>query len=152
MTSGAAAQEPPAPAGPKNLKVLPKNWTLPQVRALMQTFNLSLGVECSYCHAPDPAAPAPAPGGAPRLDYTVDTKDEKDIARTMIRMLMVVNGDYLKNVGDPGTPEKVTCYTCHAGAAVPASVPDAGWGRGGFSLLPAGPPLPARGGGAGRGN
>jgi hypothetical protein len=147
-----AAQTPPAgapgrgaQAAPKNLKVLPKNWTGQQVRALMQTFAESLGVMCTHCHAPDPNAPPSAAGRPPMLDYSLDEKPEKDVARKMIQMVMSLNGDTLKGIGDQAIPEKVSCFTCHAGAKVPLIKPAAGWGRGGFSLLPEGPPMPQRG-------
>jgi hypothetical protein len=143
--AGPARGGPPAP---KNLKVLPKNWTGQQVRALMQTFAESLGVMCTHCHAPDPNAPPPAAGRPPALDYSLDDKPEKDVARKMIQMVMSINADALKGMGDQAIPEKVSCFTCHAGAKVPLTQPAAGWGRGGFSLLPAGPPIPTRGRGA----
>ncbi len=143
---GRGGFQPPAP---KNLKVLPKEWTARQVGALMQTFVISLGLQppagdgCAHCHAADPNAPPPAAGRGPRLDYALDTKPEKDVARKMIQMVMAINADYLKDVGkaDEG-PEKVSCYTCHRGdvGVKPPMAPDSGWGaRGGFSLLPAGP-------------
>jgi hypothetical protein len=144
--------EPPAP---KNLKVLPKEWDGRQVRALMQTFVISLGLQppggdgCAHCHSEDENAP-PGRGGFKPLDYAADTKPAKDVARKMIQMVMAINADYLKDVGkaDEG-PEKVSCFTCHRGdSAKPPMQPDAGWGRrGGFSLLPAGPQI---GGGAGQ--
>ncbi|MEO8077253.1 MAG: c-type cytochrome [Acidobacteriota bacterium] len=148
-----AAAVPPPPAAaargpqaaPKNLKVLPKEWTTQQVRALMQTFAESLGVMCTHCHAPDPNAPPPAAGRPPTLDYSLDEKPEKEVARKMIQMVMSVNSDALKGIGDQAIPEKVSCFTCHAGAKVPLTQPAAGWGRGGFSLLPAGPPARGRG-------
>jgi mono/diheme cytochrome c family protein len=151
-TQPPAAQEPGpgrdgAQPGPKNLKVLPKNWTGQQVRALMQTFAESLGVQCSHCHTADPTAPPPAEGRAPTLDYSLDDKKEKILARKMIQMTMALNGERLKDVGDAAVPEKVSCFTCHAGAKTPAIKPEKGWGRGNFSLLPAGPTLPARRGG-----
>ena len=82
MTIALAAQDPAAapPQGrgqqqpPKNLKVLPKTWTGQQVRALMQTFAESLGVQCTHCHAADPTAPPPAEGRPPALDYSLDVK------------------------------------------------------------------------------
>jgi hypothetical protein len=139
-----ATQTPPAGAtAPKNLKVLPKNWTVQQVRNLMQTFAESLGVMCTHCHAADPNAPPPAAGRPPLLDHSLDEKPEKEVARKMIQMVMSLNGD-LKGMGDPAIEEKVSCFTCHQGAKIPPIQPAAGWGRGGFSLLPAGPP-PARG-------
>jgi hypothetical protein len=170
LVGAVAAQQPPAgqgaPAGrggggaaqgPTNLKVLPSTWSGQQVRNLMQTFNESLGVQCSYCHSPDPNAAPAAPGGrGPALNYALDLKEEKEIARKMIQMNASIN-ETLKAVGDPAMVEKASCYTCHQGNAVPKMTPEGGWGRGGFSLLPAGPP--ARGGGAapapgggGRGN
>jgi hypothetical protein len=153
---------PAAPAGqarrggpnapPKNLKVLPKEWTTRQVGTLMQTFTQSLGVRCDHCHEEDPNAAPPPPGRPPRLDYSLDGKKEKDVARDMIKMVMAINADYVKNVGDTSVPEKVSCFTCHQGDKKPAFTPVNGWERGGFSLLPAGPPTPARrGGGPGRG-
>ena len=146
VTVARAQPASPVQTGPKNLTVLPKNWTGSQVLALMQTFNESLGVQCSYCHAADPKAPAPAAGRPPTLDYASDLKDEKENARRMIRMVMALNADSLKGLGDQFVVEKVTCYTCHRGTETPARIPPDGWTRGGFSLLPSGPPAPARGG------
>ena len=156
MTIGLAAQDPPAtpPAArggfqqqpPKNLKVLPKTWTGQQVRAVMQTFTESLGVQCTHCHVPDPTAPPPAEGRPPTLDYSLDQKKEKEIARQMIQMTMALNSEGLKGVGDPAVPEKVSCLTCHNGQKTPAMKPANGWGRGNFSLLPAGPATGRRGG------
>jgi hypothetical protein len=147
--AGAGRGGPNAP--PKNLKVLPKEWTTRQVGTLMQTFTQSLGVRCDYCHEEDPNAAPPAPGRPPRLDYSLDGKKEKDVARNMITMVMEINANYVKNVGDVNVPEKVSCFTCHQGDKKPALTPVNGWERGGFSLLPAGPPTPPRRGGPGAG-
>ena len=155
---GQAQQPPPgAPPGaqggkggtpppPENIKVLPKTWTRQQVQAVMQTFTESLGVMCGHCHAEDPNAPAPAAGQMPRLNYALDTKPEKEVARKMIAMVMQANDTYMKALGDTNVPEKVTCFTCHRGDKKPAIAPPDGWRRGGFSLLPAGPPARGRGG------
>ena len=151
----------PAPA-PLNIKVLPKNWTRQQVQALMQTFVVSLGQQlpaqgapapppgqgegCLHCHV---MGPVPAGGGRATMAYDQDTNPNKDIARKMIQMVMAANENFLKDVGDKAVPEKISCFTCHRGevGSKPAMMPAAGWGRGGFSLLPAGPPTaPARGG------
>jgi hypothetical protein len=149
-----------APAPPQNLKVLPKNWTRMQVQALMNTFVVSLGQQppaqgapappkgqgegCLHCHV---AGKEPGPGGrGPAPDFVSDENPNKDLARKMIQMVMTIN-DTTKEVGDKAVVEKVTCFTCHAGKGKPAMMPEGGWGRGGFSLLPAGPPMPpARGG------
>jgi hypothetical protein len=174
----AQGQAPAAPAAPaqggapggapggqplQNIKVLPKTWTRQQVQALMQTFVTSLGQQPPAQGAPPPAAgqgegclhchvrgTAPAAGGrGPMVDYASDENPNKDIARKMIQLTMASNADYLKTVGDQAVAEKVSCYTCHRGeSAKPANAPAAGWGRGSFSLLPAGPTVPARGAGA----
>ncbi len=131
----------------------------------MQTFVVSLGQQppaqgappppagqgegCLHCHA---RSSAPAVGGrGPMVDYPSDENPNKDIARKMIQLTMAANADYLKTVGDEAVAEKISCFTCHRGeSATPAMQPAAGWGRGGFSLLPAGPPAspPAPGRGA----
>jgi len=154
--AGAAvvAQQAPAAGGrqggggqaPMQLKVLPETWSRQQVGALMTTFNVSLGVQCSHCHAEDPDAPPPAPGQGPRLLHALDTKPEKEISRAMIKMTMDLNAA-ARQPGEDATVEKISCYTCHRGAVTPDKAPEAGWGRGVFALTPAGPVLPARGGG-----
>ena len=158
MTIALAAQDAAAPAParggvqqppPKNLKVLPKTWTGQQVRAVMQTFAESLGVQCTHCHVADPTAPPPPEGRPPALDYSLDEKKEKELARQMIQLTMALNGEGLKGVGDAAVSEKVSCFTCHNGQKTPALKPANGWGRGNFSLLPAGPTMPARRGGPG---
>lgn len=153
------AQQPPAgapggqgaraggPAAPTNLKVLPKTWTRQQVGQLMNTFNESLGVMCSHCHAENPNAPPPQPGQNAQLDYALDTKKEKEIAREMIKSVMATN-EGTKGLGDAADVEKVSCWTCHRGEKKPAKAPAAGWGRGNFTLSTAGPAVPQRGGGA----
>jgi hypothetical protein len=153
-----------APPPPENLKVLPKTWTRPQVQALMQTFVQSLGQQppaqgappppqgqgegCLHCHV---RGTAPGPGGrGPLVDYASDENPNKDIARKMIQLVMAANADYMQTVGDQAVPEKISCFTCHHGeSAKPAMTPANGWSRGGFTLLPAGPAVPQRGG---RGN
>ena len=134
-----------------NLKALPKTWTGQQVRTLMQTFTESLGVQCAYCHSADPNAAPPAAGRGPALDYALDGKEEKETTRKMIAMTMAINADSLKGIGDAAAAEKVSCFTCHNGAEKPAQKPAAGWARGNFSLLPAGPTAPPRAGGPGPG-
>jgi cytochrome c553 len=157
--AGAAlvAQAPPAagagrqggaPQAPMDLKVLPKSWSRQQVGALMQTFNTSLGVQCSHCHEVDKNAPPPLPGQNPRLDYALDTKPEKEVARAMIKMTMDLNAAARKPT-DEASVEKLSCFTCHRGDTAPAKAPAEGWGRGNFALTEAGPVVPARGAGGG---
>jgi hypothetical protein len=155
-----------APPPPQNLKVLPKSWTRQQVQAVMNTFVESLGQTppaqgapappkgqgegCLHCHVP---GKEPGPGGrGPAPDFVSDENPNKDIARKMIQMVMAANDNFLKSLGDTAVPEKVSCFTCHRGDFnKPAMQPAAGWGRGSFTLLPAGPTVPAPGAGR-RGN
>lgn len=146
-------QPPAVVQTPKNLKVLPKDWTLQQVRLVMATFMESLGLKnsgapgdgCDHCHAVNPSAP-PAPGRGPALDYSLDANPKKDVARKMIQMVMATN-EALKTVADPPVNEPVSCFTCHRGdsAAKPPALPANGWTRGNFTLLPPGPVMPQRG-------
>ena len=131
-----------------------------QVQTVMNTFVTSLGQQpvpaggapaaagmgegCLHCHV---AGQPPAGGGRATTDYADDTNPNKDIARKMIQMVMSINTT-TKDVGDKAVVEKVSCWSCHQGKSKPAMLPENGWGRGSFSLLPAGPP-PA--GGPGRG-
>jgi len=119
-----------APQAPKNLQVLPKDWTIQQVSAFMRNFTVGLGVQCAYCHA-----------GTPQ-DRALDDKKEKLVARKMITMMMAINDTYLKDVGEPiaavapaapgappaPPPMKVTCYTCHRGTTKPLTAPAPGGG------------------------
>ena len=151
-------QNPPPPGGrpggpaqaPKNLQVLPKDWTTQQVTAFMRTFTNGLGLECGDCHT-----------GGPQ-DRALDDKQEKLTARKMITMTLAINDQYLKDVGEPapaaaapaaaappaagaapaaGAPAppasslpaavanlKVTCYTCHRGTTKPLTAAPAGGG------------------------
>jgi hypothetical protein len=116
-------------AAPQNLKVLPKNWSRVQVMSLMRTFTAALGVQCGHCHA----------GTAPNFNYPSDEKPTKEVARKMIHMVMHINDEHLKGIGSAdvparpagappalGTPEKVTCFTCHRGVLKPATAASGG--------------------------
>jgi len=101
-----------APQGqaPKNLQVLPKDWTGQQVQVVMRTFTAGLGVQCTYCHV---------------ADRSSDENPHKVVARKMLAMEMAINTQFLKDVGEPAPAgqNKVTCYTCHRGAEKPLTAP-----------------------------
>ena len=110
---------PAAPQGqrreippPTNLKVLPKDLTGQQVVAIMHGFTGDLGVECSYCHAKDPATG--------RNNFALDTNPMKDRARVMIKMRNAINTEYLTQLTDPKPEHPVTCGTCHRGMGQPS--------------------------------
>jgi photosynthetic reaction center cytochrome c subunit len=74
-----------------------------QLMPAMQVVSSSLGVECSFCHV----------AGKPELD----DKPAKKTAREMLAMVASINA------GSFGGRQQVSCYSCHHGAANPASVP-----------------------------
>ena len=110
------AAEPAKPAASaewtaKNLKILPADMPRPQVIAVMQGFTKALGVDCSFCHAN---------GTDGKLDPSSDAKKEKAAARWMMTMVRDLNGKMgVKDMNQA----KVTCFTCHRGAAHPLTKP-----------------------------
>lgn len=115
--SAAFAQQPAGPPPqhhemppPKNLQVLPKDTTGPQLMAIMHRFTGDLGVHCTYCHAEDPATHRP--------DFASDANPIKNRARVMMRMTHTINAEYLTQLNDP-SPEHVGCGTCHRGMPTP---------------------------------
>jgi photosynthetic reaction center cytochrome c subunit/tetratricopeptide repeat protein len=96
---------------PKNLKVLPKDMARPEVIKIMRAFSAALGEHCEFCHA-DP----PGPGKFP--DFASDDKENKEKARTMMRMVAAINGDFMTKLGEE-KPPMVACETCHHGAKEP---------------------------------
>ena len=101
---------------PKNLQVLPKDYTTQQVQVVMRTFTAGLGVQCNYCHVQDRSS---------------DEMPHKVVARKMLSMEMAINDQFLKDVGEPAPAgqSKVTCYTCHRGTEKPLTAPPAGGGN-----------------------
>lgn len=112
QSSGAPEQQQrrefPAPT---NLKVLPKDTSGQQIRTIMRGYAGNLGVECSYCHAKDPATG--------RTNFALDSNPVKDRARIMIKMTDTINADYLMEL-NPMPQNPVTCGTCHQGNPKPA--------------------------------
>jgi len=92
----------------KNLKVL----TEEQMQAgAMRQFTQALGVQCGYCHV--------------QGNFASDENPKKDVARMMVTMVKDINA---KLPASPDAKAKVTCYTCHRGAAAPLTAPPAAQG------------------------
>lgn len=102
--------EKPAEQAYKNIKVL-TGMPASQLMPVMHLMRASLGVRCDYCHV--------AEGNR----YELDTKEEKETARAMIRMVFAIN----KQNFDGRTA--VTCNTCHRGAEHPVRTPPIGQGQ-----------------------
>lgn len=128
------------PPAPKNLQVLPKDMTLPQVQATMAGVAQALGAQCTFCHVPAPPPPATPAGAAPpaaagaggrgrggaaQLDFALDDKAEKKTARIMFTMVNDINARIAADVVKTGAPlTRVECVTCHRGVAVPKQLPE----------------------------
>jgi tetratricopeptide (TPR) repeat protein len=104
LFAGAAfAQE-----APKNLQVLPKDWTRPQVVQVMQNFTTALSVGCDFCHAIAPP------------DFASDEKKEKVMARAMMKITQDLNARLPKDFNKEATDvTQIGCITCHRGVPVP---------------------------------
>jgi hypothetical protein len=93
-----------------NLKVLPKDTTPDQIMVIMRHFRESLGVGCLGCHKGQQGQPISS------FDFADDSKENKDIARAMIKLTDDINTKYpdafpAHEEGDK--KPKVTCATCH---------------------------------------
>ena len=76
----------PGPGGQnqkaENLKVLPEDMPLPEVRRVMQGFTRALGVRCLYCHVGEEGKPPST------FDFASDEKEVKEVSRVMMRMVL----------------------------------------------------------------
>jgi len=98
----------------KNLKVLPKNISEKQLDAVMDNWKLSLGVQCGFCHSRNEETK--------KMDFALDGKPEKEMARQMYRMTANINKKYFKAGKDSlGMVMEmgVNCNMCHKGGAHP---------------------------------
>lgn len=107
----------PIPVGHhfKNLQVLPKDISKDDLDSIMDDFKVSLGVKCGFCHA------RKADTTQRGLDFASDAKDEKKIARGMMKMTAYINTNFFNfhNSTKPDTLHTIICYTCHRGTKQP---------------------------------
>lgn len=99
----------------ENLKVLPQNISKDSLTHLMESYTLSLGVNCNHCHVPSKKKPT-------ELDFANDAKIEKEIARGMIAMTNEINAKYFQpHFPDPKPSQVhvVNCVLCHRGSVNP---------------------------------
>ena len=115
--SRADAQFPPEKL--ENVKVLPADMPMRALLDTMRSFTRALGVRCSYCHVGEEGQNLSA------YDFKSDQKPAKEKARTMLRMVGAINGEYLPKLPARREPPiAVTCATCHRGVAEPRPLPD----------------------------
>jgi hypothetical protein len=115
-TVRAGAEADQIPAQFTNLQVLPKDITRANLVAMMRQFCFDLDVRCEHCHVGEG-------NDLSKFDFASDARPAKATARRMLAMVTAINTDHLKGIGDPATEPKVTCFTCHRGAAKPAGRP-----------------------------
>jgi tetratricopeptide (TPR) repeat protein len=117
LTRPADAQESWSwPEKPKDLQVLPKDWSGTRLRPVMVGFTRALGVRCSYCHKGEEGKPLST------YDFASNENPNKDRAREMYRMLGDIN-DHLKKIKPSGDkPVNMWCHTCHHGRPRPMTL------------------------------
>jgi hypothetical protein len=97
-----------------NLQVLSPNLTHDELISTMRGFARALGTRCEHCHVQTATEPHET------FDYPSDAKPEKNVARTMIRMVRSINGDYISKLNrGKESSETVACATCHRGHTIP---------------------------------
>ena len=135
-TPAAAAAPATSPASSpasqfKNLQVFPRDIPRDDLIAAMRVFTRSLGVKCNHCHVVTATDPKEV------LDFPSDAKEEKKVARVMLRMTTELNQTWLPRVeeaeGHAAEARKVTpqeavsgrigCWTCHRGKTEPEMPP-----------------------------
>ena len=104
-TDSARIQE--APGEYSNLQVLPDTITKSELLETMKLVTKSLGVKCDFCHRTDVR------------DYASDEIEKKVIAREMMRMVQMINGQHFTWNGAP----EATCFMCHRGERTPRLEP-----------------------------
>jgi hypothetical protein len=88
-----------------NLKVL-SGFPSKNLVYAMDKWGQALGVSCTYCHDSG--------------DWASNIKPEKDIARQMVELGVMVNRELLKIKDLPSERPTVNCITCHRGQKIPA--------------------------------
>ena len=118
-TMPAQAQQWQWPEDPENLKVLPEDISVQDLRATMVGFSTALGVRCHHCH--DDANGR----RLSEIDFASDAKPEKEKARVMLRMVEAINTEHLAELDVPAHERlTVTCLTCHRGLPRPVLLED----------------------------
>jgi hypothetical protein len=111
---GAQAQQPVERTF-KNLQVI-KGLSESQLYQTMNFMAVSLGEECTFCHVTKGRDPKT---GQNIWAWESDDKPEKQTARRMLQMVLLINGSNKVDFGQ----NAVTCNTCHRGQRTTVSLP-----------------------------
>lgn len=117
--SALSAEFPPGKL--ENLMMFPRDIEVKQLLDAMKSFSKALGVRCWHCHVGQEGQ------DLSEFDFISDTKAEKQIARTMMRMTRAIRQDTMPEVarimreigGHDNADPAVNCYTCHRGKTHP---------------------------------
>lgn len=94
-----------------NLQVFPKDIAKAELVMTMRGIATDLGVRCHHCHV--------GPEDLQGMDFAIDEKPTKKVAREMLRMVQSVNAT-LKALPPRDEPRQgASCFTCHRGAQRP---------------------------------
>jgi len=99
----------------KNIQVL-KGLRESELYQTMNFMAVSLGEECTFCHVTKGRDPKTAEN---IWVWESDDKPEKQAARRMLQMVLLINGSNKVDFGQ----NAVTCYTCHRGQRTTAGLP-----------------------------
>lgn len=118
----------------KNLQVLPKDISKDSLDMIMDGFKAALGVRCNFCHASNNG----------KMDFASDEKEEKGIARYMMKMTTDINTKYFnfEKSGRPDTITVIKCQTCHRGNPHPDEMKTDNDNDNEHHDMPPGPPPP----------
>src|SRR5215207_10388301 len=132
QTQGQQQGDKPVEQTRKNIQVLkglPESQLFPE----MNFIAASLGVQCVFCHV----SQGKDAQGRTNWVWESDEKEEKKIAREMMKMVLTVTkGDFGLSRGE------VTCYTCHRGQEHPQSLPNLPLAASGHEPAPGTRPAP----------
>jgi hypothetical protein len=107
-----------------NLQVLPNDIPQQRLVSVMRSFAINLGVRCEHCHVGEG-------NDLSKFDFASDARAPKNVARKMMALVSEVNTNLNAAIGPaPDSQIRVTCYTCHRGAAKPLTAPPEGRGGG----------------------
>jgi tetratricopeptide (TPR) repeat protein len=100
-----------------NLTVLPKTISKEDLISVMRNFTEGLGVRCNFCHVGEEGKPLST------YDFASDDKDNKRIARIMLKMTNNISDEYVSQLKDFGENIiDVKCITCHHGVKQPKTL------------------------------
>ncbi len=116
--AGPAAQEERSDET-KNLQYFPKGTKRSELIPQMRQFSFALGVPCTHCHGTKEQTGFDLRG----VDFSLDIKPTKMVARDMLRMVDEINSNLLPKISQRSDLNlKVTCFTCHSGMPLPDTV------------------------------